>query len=304
MGTDSHQPELEDLARQLEESGDYRVLRRLVPPGRYADDAAAPRRTAIALDIETTGTASASDEIIELSVIPFEYSADDGRIFAVGQPLTQLEDPGRLIPPDVVQLTGITDAAVAGKRIDDRAVTALLRDTDFVVSHNAAFDRPFLERRLPVFADVPWACSMVDVPWKDRGYAAVGQEYLVEQHCGVFYDAHRAEPDALAMLHLLATPFGSGEVPFGILLRTALGKSVHIWAVGAPYEAKNKLKARRYSWNPGEDGRPRAWHRTVSEDDQPAELAWLREQVYGGRDGPWRLEAFDPRTRFSARGGA
>ena len=304
MATRKLRPELEDLARRLEESGDYRVLRRLVPPGRYADDDATPRRTAIALDIETTGTDTASDEIIELSVIPFEYSAENGRLFGVGRPLTQLEDAGRPIPPKVIEITGITDAAVAGRRIDDRAVASLLRGGDFVVSHNAAFDRPFLERRLPVFADVPWACSMVDVPWRDKGYAALGQEYLLGQHCSVFYEAHRAEPDALAMLHLLATPFDSGEVPFGLLLRTALGKAVHIWAVGAPFDVKDKLKARRYNWNNGEDGRPRAWHRTVSEDEQPAELAWLREQVYGGRDGPWRLEVLDARTRFSTRGGA
>jgi hypothetical protein len=33
MTTDSGRSEFEGLARQLEESGDYRVLRRFVPPG-------------------------------------------------------------------------------------------------------------------------------------------------------------------------------------------------------------------------------------------------------------------------------
>jgi DNA polymerase-3 subunit epsilon len=302
MATDSDRSELEGFARQLEESGDYRVLRRLVPPRRYAQSDSLPHRTAIALDVETTGLDPRTDAIIQLSVVAFEYSAETGRIFEVSEPLTSFEDPKRPIPAEVVKMTGITAADVAGKRIDDQAVEALVRSSSLVLAHNAAFDRPFLERRLPVFKDVAWGCSLADVPWRSLGYASSSQESLLMHHCGVFYDAHRADNDALAMLHLLATPLESGDFPLALLLRSARKKTIRIWAVGAPFDAKDALKARRYRWNPGDNGRPKAWYRDVREDEQAAEQKWLADVVYGGTSGKWKLDVLDARTRYSDRG--
>jgi DNA polymerase-3 subunit epsilon len=302
MATEPGRSELEDLARQLEESGDYRVLRRLVPPRRYAEPDALPHRTAIALDVETTGLDPRNDAIIQLSVVAFEYSADTGRVFEVSDPLTFFEDPQRPIPADVAKMTGITDADVAGKRIDDQAVEALVRSCSLVLAHNAAFDRPFLERRLPVFKDVAWGCSLADVPWRSLGYASSSQESLLMRHCGVFYDAHRADSDALAMIHLLATPLESGDLPLKLLLQSARKKTVRIWAVGAPFDAKDALKARRYRWNSGDDKRPKAWYRDVREDEQAAEQKWLADVVYGGASGKWKLDVLDARTRYSDRG--
>jgi DNA polymerase-3 subunit epsilon len=302
MATEPGRSELEDLARQLEESGDYRVLRRLVPPRRYAEPDALPHRTAIALDVETTGLDPRADAIIQLSVVAFEYSADSGRIFEVSEPLTSFEDPKRPIPAEVAKMTGITDADVAGKRIDDQAVEALVRSCSLVLAHNAAFDRPFLERRLPVFKDVAWGCSLADVPWRSLGYASSSQESLLMRHCGAFYDAHRADSDALAMIHLLATPLESGDLPLKLLLQSARKKTVRIWAVGAPFDAKDALKSRRYRWNSGDDKRPKAWYRDVREDDQAAEQKWLADVVYGGASGKWKLDVLDARTRYSDRG--
>jgi DNA polymerase-3 subunit epsilon len=302
MATEPGRPELEDLARQLEASGDYRVLRRFVPPRRYAEPDALPHRTAIALDVETTGLDPRNDAIIQLSVVAFEYSAETGRIFEVGEPLTSFEDPKRPIPAAVAKLTGITDADVAGKRIDDQAVEAVVRGSSLVLAHNAAFDRPFLERRLPIFRDVAWGCSLADVPWRSLGHASSSQESLLMQHCGVFYDAHRADSDALAMVHLLATPLETGDLPFALLLQSARKKTVRIWAVGAPFDAKDALKARRYRWNSGDDKRPKAWYRDVREDEQAAEQKWLADVVYGGASGKWKLDIIDARTRYSDRG--
>ena len=44
-----------------------------------------------------------------------------------------------------------------------------MKATFLVIAHNAAFDRPFLERRLPIFAEKHWACSRFDVDWKASG---------------------------------------------------------------------------------------------------------------------------------------
>ena len=38
-----------------------------------------------------------------------------------------------------------------------------------VIAHNAGVDRNFIEKRLPVFADLPWGCSFQQVNWAAGG---------------------------------------------------------------------------------------------------------------------------------------
>jgi DNA polymerase-3 subunit epsilon len=81
--------------------------------------------------------------------------------------------PGFLNPPEITNITGITDQMVAGHRIDDRAVNDLLSRVVLVIAHNAEFDRRFVERRLPIFATKHWACSRFDIDWKGRGHPLI-----------------------------------------------------------------------------------------------------------------------------------
>ena len=75
MAHDPHQTELEDLARRLEASPDYRVLRRLAPPHAYAELDLVPHRTAVALDVETTGLDPRTDAINRCRVKVFPGGA-------------------------------------------------------------------------------------------------------------------------------------------------------------------------------------------------------------------------------------
>ena len=69
--------DLEQLAVRLEQSGDYRILRRVPVVTRYADDdPATVRRLGLIVDIETTGLDPASDRIIELACLPFHFSSE------------------------------------------------------------------------------------------------------------------------------------------------------------------------------------------------------------------------------------
>ena len=71
-------------------------------------------------------------------------------------------------------------------------------------------------------------------------------------------------------------------------------------ATGAPFEAKDKLKARGYRW----DGEGRVWWCSLSSDDLlDAECAWLRAEVYGQRSARVQLEAMDSQVQFSSRSG-
>lgn len=293
----------ETLVQALEATGCYRVLRKLEPRPRWHDPAGADIRRAAVVDVETTGLDADRDAIIQFAAVAFTYDRGDGRIFDVEPPLTGYQDPGRPIPPLVTRLTGITDADVAGQRLDEATIGALVESADLVIAHNAAFDRPFLERRLPaVFQNKPWACSIEEIPWGTYGFPSRRLEYLLYQRHRLFFDAHSAEADCQALVHVLAQPFDDGVFPLALLLESARRRTRLIWATGAPFDSKEQLKARGYRFNGGTDGRPRAWYREVPDGEETtAELAWLRQAVYGGGDG-WMVEKQDARTRYTRRG--
>ena len=98
---------------------------------------------------------------------------------------------------------------------------------------------------------------------------------------GLFADAHRAIGDCQALLHLLSLPFGAdGKPALATLLAHARQTTVRIFAVNAPYDRKDMLKARGYRWYNGQNGRGRCWWRDVAERDFEAELSFLQARVF------------------------
>lgn len=293
---------LDGLAKLLNESGQFRVLRRFRARERYHGIVGELVKRALFVDVEATGTDPERDTVIELGGVLFEYGIETGRIGVVGPARSFLEDPGRPIPEDVVDLTGITDAMVRGRRIDDAAFLDLAAAADLVIAHNASFDRRIIERRLPTFPRKPWACSMREVPW-ERHYKARSTklDYLLIVHCGEIIDGHRAADDCRVGIHLLATPGDDGSLPMRRLLDSCRCSMRRVWATGAPYRVKGTLKARQYRWNDGTDGRRRAWHREIRPEQLDEELSWLRDHAYDGRAGQWAIEKVDAYSRYSAR---
>ncbi len=272
-------PELEELRNLLEDSGYYRVLRRLLPRTEYAVPASLPADarlyTALYVDTETTGFDARSEQIIELGMLAFDYDAD-GTVYGVRELFSGLEDPGRPLPQEVMDITGITDEDVKGQRFDDALVREALSGADLVIAHNAAFDRPFLERRYPDFERKPWACSIRDVGWRELGFGSSGLEFLAFRR-GFYYDAHRAIFDCRAGVELLAEPLPDGERPMRMLRLSALKRSVRLWAEGAAIAKKDLLKARGYRFN----GASKVWWVDLPEEGHQAELDWLASNIYG-----------------------
>jgi DNA polymerase III subunit epsilon len=292
---------LETMAGTLEDSGDYRVVRRFVPRAYYTSPTPDNVKRGLIVDVETTGLDTTTDRIIELGMVPFEFDSA-GRIFGVEPALNWFEDPGFPIPEEAVAITGITDDMVRGQRIDEEAVRRELSRAVLVIAHNAGFDRRMLERRLPEFADKHWACSLQEVPWPRFDCRGSKLEYLLFRACGEFHTGHRAGDDCLATLHVLAAPRDGDVTPMQLLLESARKPTVRLSALGAPMEVKDVLKARSYRWFGGNAERQKTWYKDLTEDALEAEQAWLREHAYGGRQNPpWKVDRFTGRERYSER---
>ena len=85
------------------------------------------------------------------------------------------------------------------------------------------------------------------------------------------------------------------------LRETASRDTIRLWAVRAPFEAKDELEARGYRWMP-EPGRgiDRAWWTEVLHEKVDAELDWLRATVYRTAGGPTSRNAASPPTTGGA----
>jgi DNA polymerase III subunit epsilon len=292
--------ELERMAALLEASGDYRLLRRLQPQSLVRAPNGPPMHRGIFLDVETTGLDGQKDSVIELAMLPFDYSTD-GEIFAIHQPFSALRDPGRPIPAAVMALTGITDAMVCGLSIDPAEVEAFLGSAALVIAHNASFDRRFAESLSGAFVRLPWACSWAELPWIAEGFVGARLSDIAAGY-GFFFDGHRALDDCRAGVEILARTLpGSGRSVLAVLLERARLPRWRISAAGAPYVLRGSLKARGYRWRDASEGRSKAWFIDVADDALEAELEFLRREIYRRPDADIdarRVTAFD---RYSDR---
>lgn len=235
-------------------------------------------RVGAVLDVETTGTQTASDKIIEIGIRLFKFDRQTGALLSRDEGYGALEDPGAPLSPEITRITGITDAMVAGQKIDWDKVGAMLDVAQVVIAHNASFDRPFIDRYVPSSARKIWACSFKQVDWTSKGFPSQKLEILSIYH-GFFNSAHRALADADSLLHLLQMPNPDGtESYLGEVLRNARKKGALVVAQNSPFETKDLLRQRGYRW----DTERRVWHRLICIDERQEEVDWLTQNVYSG----------------------
>ena len=276
---------LDELIQRVQRDGDYRVLRRLVvpegPTGLGICDGDNNSSVGLVVDVETTGTNPETDAIIELAVRRFRYDVD-GQILKIDRPWSWREDPAQPLDPEITRITGLKDEDLVGHAIDDDAAVRLFRSAGLVIAHSAAFDRKFVERRLPEAAGLDWACTCVEPDWQRFGLEGRALGYLCMQ-AGWFFDAHRAAADVDAVIALLMHRDVEGMTVLADLVDSARCATVLVEAIGADFGVKDVLRERGYRWN----GDAKVWAREVQASVLLDEEFWLSHSVY----------AFDRRPR-------
>ncbi|MCJ2128012.1 3'-5' exonuclease [Methylobacterium sp. E-045] len=289
-------PEL--IATALERNSNYRVLRRHKPRRTFSQPGDAEVRNGLIIDLETTGLDPAYHEVIEIGLLPFQYTVD-GTITEAGTPYGSFQEPFGPILPEITRLTGIDGAMVQGRMINRVRVDEIVAEADLVIAHNSNFDRRFAEDVCPALAKKPWGCSLTQIPWADEGMGS--KLCYIAADLGFIYGAHRAVDDCQATLEVMARPLPqSGRTGFSFLLERAFEPVYRLKAVRAPFEVKGSLKARRYRWDDGATSNLKCWYKDVPEADVASELAWLRLEIYGYEvDIP--IVQVTPYDRFSGR---
>ena len=253
------------------------IGRRMLQPVRGRDDwpRSAPegestRRIAV-IDTETTGIAVENHQVIELCAAIVEVD-DAGCIVAAPTVRSGLADPGHPLSEEIAELTGLSDADLAGRSIDGNQLAEMLASCDGIIAYNAGFDRPFVEKLIGQHVCVPWACAMADVSWRKLGFEPGPQGYLLMQSGYFMPAAHRAKDDVLALIQLLDHVCGDGET---VMAKTLTAMEAPAWrfeARGAPYGYKDDLREQRYRWAWGR--LHNLWYKHVRPASYQAELDW------------------------------
>lgn len=170
------------------------------------------------IDVETTGLSTRSDEVVELAIALFAFDRTTGDIKGVVEEYSGLRDPGRPIPAEATRVHGIRDCDVRGKCLDDGQVLKLINQAEFLVAHNASYDRPFVERLYPETAGKTWLCSMNGVPWRQKGFESRALQSLLSDHGIRPEKAHRGLSDVRSALQLLSCADKDGVCYFRYLL--------------------------------------------------------------------------------------
>ncbi|MCF8494417.1 MAG: DNA polymerase III subunit epsilon [Rickettsiaceae bacterium] len=293
--------DLKKLASILSKSNQYRVTEKYQKPEYYNIADASDKLIAVFLDVEATGLSYATDKMIELGMVKFEYT-EDGRIFRLLDEFSGYQDPGLPIPEAITKLTCITDDMVKGHRINVNEIDSYLNNVDIIIAHNAQFDRTFFEITFPAIPPKAWGCSMYDIDWKFEDISSHKLEYIAYKY-NFFFEGHRAIIDCLAGIHILAQELPNSQQPvLKQLLTNALAIRFKLYATNSPYESKDLLKARGYRWSMNQNDKHRAWSIELTEDKVAEEINYLRSNVYGRSSINIPVEIFDAYSRFSNNG--
>jgi len=122
-----------------------------------------------------------TDEIVELSLVLFEYTEGKENPFSVLKTYTGNRKTLVVPPSKVLTKFSIEPDAYLTTPLNKETVLSMFLQADYVVSHN----NPNVERKLlitlfPEIIDANWHSTQKDIPWRALGFESVGLSHIVK----------------------------------------------------------------------------------------------------------------------------
>lgn len=166
------------------------------------------------LDVETTGLSN-SDRAIEIALVQFSFDPTNFKITSVDKAYLGLSDPGFPIPYHARNVHGITDSLVAGKSFNYETINQIISDSDYLIAHNASFDRRMLSRDPEIIlpSQDRWRCSCHNIDWKERHHFPNKRLDTIRSMLSIsnIY-SHQAMADVEVVLEVLMRPAILAEI--------------------------------------------------------------------------------------------
>ena len=222
----------------------------------------------LGLDFETTGLDENKDRVIEIGAVLWDLV----RCQPV-QIMSELilPDPEGIeeLDPEVQRVTGlnakmINEWGLGLVQIKHKLLT-MMAASEYLVAHNAPFDRGFLRRELirispeyiGVLNDLKWVDTRTDLPLRayEKGKSA-SLGYMAADHGFLNPFPHRAVTDVLTMMKLFSE-YSSTEI-----FERADSPTLEVEAV-VDFHQKDFAKEAGFQWN----GERKKWLRNIKEID-------------------------------------
>ena len=280
------------MKKNIDETGKIATLYKFEKLDSTLKNKSVGDKLGIILDLETTGLSRDHDEIIEVAFRPFYFCPQLFEVTSLARKFTLYNEPSSLIREEITDITGITNEMVKGHKVDWSWLRNMLNSAEYIICHNAAFDRGFLDTTLEregenTTEDTVWACSMKQVDWQSFCRPSKALEVLCAWS-GFFYDSHRAHVDVDALLHLLRR-----ENKIAELIENANTADYRVFAMNSPRDMNHLLKRRWYRWDPSVS---MWWKNFNVEEEAQKETEWLKENINGVEPQIFPLE---PKYRFA-----
>ncbi len=206
----------------------------------------------LGLDFETTGLKAGQDRVIEVGAVIWDTETK--------KPLTiysELVKPEGFIglSAEIHSITGIDDQTLYDYGIEGSApfekLLQLISGVDYVVAHNASFDKSFLDAELAFFnlpkCEAKWLDTLTDVPYRSS-IQTRKLDYLAAEHKVLNPFSHRAVFDVLTMLNVL------DKYDIESVVQRSKSPNVEVTAL-VSFEEKDKAKNLGFRW----DGKTKRW---------------------------------------------
>ena len=168
-------------------------------------------RKALILDLETWSQGKGDQrktEAVEIGLIQVAYDSASGELSGELDRYEGLRDPGPKLKSGGVW-GKVTPQMVKGQKLHNDKIEALIEPSEIIISHFNGADRAPFEALFPSSKDKTWLCSCNGLKWKASDMKRKKLEHLCARLDVINRDAHRAMPDAEALLNVLAQKDGA-----------------------------------------------------------------------------------------------